>query len=298
MPIEKELNVIRAALMKNKYLTSDQISKLFKPAMHIRTVQRRIDEFKKLDCPYYLVGDKVNGFRLIDKNVDWSLLKFQREKKNLRKNTVLHTDLYNKKMSNNINNLNLAMEGGNYVELLEYKSVSANENNNYTVFPLKMVINDKPYILALDKEAKKVKKFIIERIGSVELTKEKSNYDREKLLKNERIDDFGFSIEKEKWEIELLLTNYSMNMFINDHYHLNDKITKIKPPINPVQINGEDYYFSYLCKINVSSMRVIGRLMTGMLDHIKVHEADDKFKSALREYIQKSVINVIDKNIN
>jgi hypothetical protein len=44
-------------------------------------------------------------------------------------------------------------------------------------------------------------------------------------------------------------------------------------------------------------MLLIGRLITGMLDHVKVHKAPEEFKTALKEYIKKTVINVLDKNI-
>ncbi len=296
--IENELNVIKTALLKKVYLTTQAVSKLFKPELTIRTAERRINEFKKYDSPFYLLGDKAKGYRLISKNVDWSLLKMLREKKNNKKVTVLHTTLYDKKMLNNIYNLNLAIEKGEYVNLIDYASVSAQKSSEYTVFPLKMIIGDTPFILAYDRKGNTVKQFNIGRMGKVEVTNEKGNINQAMLLKNENVDDFGFHVDKSKiWEVELLLTNYSMTLFIRDHNHLNDKITELKPPPQPENINGTDYYFLYVLKLKVGSIRVIGRLITGLLDHVKVYKAHDDFKVALREYINKTVINVLKINI-
>lgn len=296
--IEKELSVIKNALLKDDYLTTAKLSKLFRPAITLRTAQRRIEELKDSESEYYLIGDKISGYKLIPRNIDWTLLKFQREKKSNLKKPLIKTDLYDNAMSKNISNIQSAIDKKHYVELLNYSAVNGKENANYHVFPLKMIIGDTPYILAYDLNAKKVKQFNIGRIGGVEDSEQKANLDPEKLLKRESIDDFGFNVDNNKiWKVEFLLTNYSMTMFVRDHNHLNDKIKKIKPPLTPQKINGEDYYFQYSIELKVGSMRVIGRLITGMLDHIKVHNAPDEFKDALRAYINKSVINVLKSNI-
>ncbi len=295
--IDKQLRVIQSALQSKK-LTTSGVAKLFRPSITIRTAQRRIDELRDPNSEYYLIGDGVTGYILINRNIDWTLLNFLREKKSNQKKPVLKTSLYDKGMANNINNLHLSMLQKVYVEIVNYTAVSAGKNSDYVVFPLKMVLGDTPFILAYDKVAKKVKQFNIGRMGRVELTGERTNIDPSALLRKEIIDDFGFTAEKGKlWEVELLLTNYAMTMFIRDFFHLGDMMKTVKGKIDPEITNGESFYYQYSIKLKIGSMRVIGRLITGILAHVKVKNAPDEFRIELREYIQNTVVNVLETNI-
>jgi hypothetical protein len=163
-----------------------------------------------------------------------------------------------------------------------------------------LVVDDTPFIRAYDRHANKVKRFNIDGIGKVVVMEEKLNSSHLKILNQEVVDDFGFHTDiNQIWEVELLLTNYAKKMFIRDFRFLGvkDKTKTLKSPMPAEVINGEEYYFQHSISLKVGSIRVIGRLMTGMLSYVKVRNAPEEFKKALREYIQNTVIVPLDKNI-
>lgn len=297
--IDKELDAIKKRLIKSDdFVDLLSIRRLFKPNLSEKVAKDRLIKLRDLESEFYLLENGILGYKLINRNIDWTLFKFLSEKRSVQKKPVLKTSLYDKGMANNINNLHLGMLQKVYVEIINYTAVSAGKNSDYVVFPLKMVLGDTPFILAYDKVAKKVKQFNIGRMGHVELTIDKSNINPMSILRKEVLDDFGFKHSNNTlWEVELLLTNYAMTMFVRDFNFLGDKMKLVKPALPTEIINGEEYHFQYIIKLKLSSIRVIGRLMTGILAHVKVRKAPDEFRIALREYIHNTVIIVFNKHI-
>jgi hypothetical protein len=297
--IDKQLEAIKKRLIKSDdFVDLSSIRRLFRPNLSEKVAKDRLLKLRDSESEFYLLENGKLGYKLINRNIDWTLFKFLSEKRSVQKKPVLKTSLYDKGMANNINNLHWGMAQKVYVEIVNYTAVSAGKNSDYVVFPLKMVLGDTPFILAYDKVAKKVKQFNIGRMGRVELTGERTNIDPSTLLRKEIIDDFGFTAEKGKlWEVELLLTNYAMTMFIRDFFHLGDMMKTVKGKVNPEIVNGEPFYYQYSIKLKIGSMRVIGRLITGILAHVKVKNAPDEFRTALKEYIHKIVTNAILINI-
>jgi hypothetical protein len=295
--INKQVLVIKNKLKtKNDFLDLATICRLFRPALSEKAAKDRLLKIKDSESEFYLLEDLKLGYKLIDRHIDWTLYKFLREKKSKLKKPIVKTAIYDRGMADNIKNLHLGMEKGLYVDIVNYTPVNASKNYNPTVFPLKMILSETPHILAYDKG--KVKQFNIGRMGSVILTSEKVNINPSRVLKNELLDDFGFTCaDKKLWKIELLFTNYAMTMFIRDFHYLDHKIKIIKPALPVEMINGEEHFFLYSIKLHVGSIRVIGRFVTGILSHVKVKDAPDEFKQTLREYIQNKVINVFEKHI-
>lgn len=294
----KDLEIIKKGLLGSKYLTTEDLQNLIKPKPTTRTIQRRLDDLKKSENELYLLKHKTKGYRLIARNVDLELLERRREKKTIVKNPVLKTYIYENGMSNMIYQIFTAMDQKVNVKLKSYSGATGGGKKDYIVFPLKMVISETPFILAYDDEKKAVKQFIIGRTGSIELTTDKQNFNSKDLLAKIAIDTFGFSGEPGKlWEVEFFLTNFSKNMAIHDHNFMNDCISEIEKP-KTEKINGKDYEFGYVMKVKVFSIVVIGRLVTGMLDHVKIKTASDDFKKALKTFVINTVVNSIDKNIS
>jgi len=297
--IKKQVAVIRKKLLDcNRFIDLEEICRLFRPSISVKTAKYRLEKIRNSEQELYLLEDGKLGYKLINRNIDWTLFKFLQEKKSIQKKPVLKTSLYDRGMAANISNLHLGIEKKVFVEIQNYTAVSAGKNEDYVVFPLKIIISDTPHILAYDIEAKKVKQFNIGRMGCVEITEKKANFNPLTLLKKEVVDDFGFKAGNNKlWDIELLLTNYAMTMFVRDFQYLYDRIKTVKPSLPAEMINRQEYHFQYSIKLKVGSIRVIGRFVTGILAHVKVNKATDEFKMALREYIQNTVINVFKTNI-
>lgn len=297
--IDKQLAVMKKNLIEsNDFIDLASIRRLFRPALSEKVAKDRLVKLRDSDDEFYLIEDSKLHYKLINRNVNWTLFKFLQEKKSIQNKPVVKTSIYDRGMAANITILHIGMEKHVYVEIRNYTAVSSGKNADYLVFPLKMIISDTPYILAYDREAKKVKQFNIGRMGCVELSTEKANLNPLVLLKKEVLDDFGFNSANNKhWDIELLMTNYAMTMFVRDFQYLSDRIKTVKPSLPAEIVNGEEYHFQYSIKLKVGSIRVIGRFVTGILAHVKVSKAPDEFKKALRGYIQDTVIVPLNKNI-
>ena len=112
-------------------------------------------------------------------------------------------------------------------------------------------------------------------------------------------DDFGFIVpDNTPCKVATLLMNaYAATMLVHDFPHLNEKITKLsKANIVSETANGINYEYIYSIDINYINIKPIGRVVTGLLEYIKV-VGSQSVRTEVRDFITKIVINNMVRNL-
>ena len=290
--IHEELRMLKNELLKPGYHKSSDLIKVWKSKVSIKTIQRRLNELEKIETGYYLVGQPNMGWRLIEKLLYNKRIKLIKKMVVLNLTPIEEVDIYSDKMRRFIFILYKALEDKKYVTLKNYSPVDSRGSKDYNIYPLSMSINKSVYIVAYDRHDAKKKSFKISRAFDIILEDDMIEQSMQDRLNGEfYVDYFDFNCKKDDlMDIEIWMTNYSKDMAVRDFPQMSPIIFELSVPYERT-LNGYVYKFQYSLKIQVGSLRVIGRLMTGMLDNFIVHEAPEKFRQQLNDYIKKTVLD-------
>ena len=111
-------------------------------------------------------------------------------------------------------------------------------------------------------------------------------------------DIFGWvkSTNEPAYNVSLLLTNYSMNMMVRDFPQLLKLISTLN---KSQQIKVGVYLFKYKINIEFFSIKPIGRLVTGLLNHVKLANGNtQQVKDLFCDFVDETVIKVWKNNLN
>jgi|GEM_PF-3287262 len=261
-----------------------------------RRLTRRLDYIKETFTNLYLIYVK-EGYRLVNKR-SYSY-KATTSKKN---KPILHigADIYSSIIAKFIAEIEYAKSKNRQLKIEGYKSVSGNSPKKYVVSVVDFDFTGDPFIYATtDDEPNKIKTFKLSRADNFTCIKHAVGFAKNVSIKNLQRDDFGFILpENTTCKVAtLLMTTYAVTMLVHDFPHLNEKIEKLSAPeIIKDKVNETDYEYIYSIKISYSNIKPLGRVVTGLLDHIKVY-AEQSTLDELSEFTRKTVINSIAKNL-
>lgn len=288
----KEISELVTLLKNSKELVPR--TKLLLIVNNDKRLTRRLQTIRDTFLNFYLLHVNGKGYRLIN-------MQQIKIKKTSNKDPILHIGV-----NKSINTLNQIIEAAHkakdkkcQLELFDYKGVTGKPSKDYTVSVIDLVINHDPYILAVtDTDKTKIKTFKLSRVGNF-LLKEKVNGFAGKLTSEHILrDDFGFIIDKESdcRKMELLLTNYSLNMLLHDFPHFSERVTSLKnADIIKETVNGNHYHYCYRLKLKYVSVKPL-RVIIGLLDQIKVI-AEQSTLEEFRNFINKTVLDCIQGNL-
>jgi len=258
-----------------------------------KRLTRRLKTIKNTFTNLYLLQINGKGYRLISRKAEFN-------HKPSNKKLVLHTGINCSVEVLNaiIADANTAKEQNLQLLLYDYKGVSGKPPKDYCVTIIDLVIDNDPYILAVEDSNKTlIKTFKLSRAGRVVLTKAKG-FAGGITAKNILRDDFGFLVDNPSKcrTVELLLTNYSMTMILHDFAHLVDKVTELKKAqVIKETVNGIIYEYAYRLQLTYLSVKPL-RVVIGLLDHIKVC-ANKATLDEFRDFIKKTVLDSMGSNL-
>ena len=122
--------------------------------------------------------------------------------------------------------------------------------------------------------------------------------DKKELVFEYQQDIFGWvkSTNEPAYNVSLHLTNYSMNMMVRDFPQLLKLISTLN---KSQQIKVGVYLFKYKINIEFFSIKPIGRLVTGLLNHVKLANGNtQQVKDLFCDFVDDTVIKVWKKNLN
>ena len=261
-----------------------------------KTLERRLELIKNDFKSFDLVYKKNVGYQLVPTIVNL-------QPKKLKEKKVLFEDEQQESLANTIAKIATAIERKRWVTISNYKKVSSEEGKEYKVLPLKMYSGNEPYIIAVNFKDKSIKRFNLKRGKDYILLHDESvsntvykKYQED--FKKLKYDDFGWLVKENTplRTVSLKLNYYSMNMIDHDFPELAKKRTLIKKRKKQSEVDKQDE-FEYALEVNYCSIKAIGRLVTGMLNHIKV-EGSKEVKDEFREFVKMTVIESLDKSIS
>ena len=282
------------ALSDNKFTNAKTLMSLI-GNKSVKTLERRLKIIKKDFKSFELVNLKDRGYKLIPANED-----LQEKSKKIVNKKVLFDDTKQEGLNSTMAKIDQAITRRTAIRILNYWKVAKSNGKEYKVVPILMQTGNDPYIYAIDmNDLDRVKQFKLKRgeaflfPGSIEKPYDINKY--REIIKNSRFDDFGFTEEKNNKirTVTLHLNSYSMNMVEHDFPLLAKKRIINKKSKKPADEN-EQNKFEYTLEVNYCNIKPIGRLVTGMLNHIKV-EGSKEVTDELRDFVRMTVVDSIDK---
>jgi len=269
--------------------------KLLEIVSNKRTLTRRLTYITETFTNLYLLYTR-DGYRLVNRRSYSSKTKASKQKTN-----ILHigVDIYSSPFNGFISAIEFAKSRNRQLEIKGYKSVSSNTPKDYTVSVVDYDFSNDPFIYATTKdEPTKIKTFKLSRANGFNkshLEGFAKGLSANKLIK----DDFAFIVPTNATckIATLLMTAYSAIMLAHDFPHLSSKLTTLSSAeIIRETANGINYEYIYKIELNYINIKPLGRVVSGLLDHIKVIGKQEVINE-LRDFISKTVFNSIERNL-
>ena len=291
--LEKGLKLLMF-LTNNRYSTVQQVSERFE--MTTRTFYRYLDTFKNAG---FVVSKLPNKAFRIEKMSPFfkdisDLVYFSREeayilneaihsvggnnllRQNLQKKLASIYDFHmvadiviDPKQKDNVHNLVKAIEEGRQALLLDYNSAHSNSVTDRLVEPFAFTTNFEQ-VWCYEIASRKVKHFMVSRIGKVEVTEDKWQY--KKLHKQGNIDIFRFTGSR-TYPVKLIMSVRAANLLMEE-YPLSRKCLK--------SVKGNRWEL----ETELCNFEGITRFILGLYDDIEIIESDE-LKDFVRAKITK-----------
>jgi len=282
------------ALSDNKFINTKTLRALIGNKSE-KTLERRFELIRKDFKSFDLVYKKNSGYQLIP-----CIANLQPKK--LKEKKVLFEEAHQESLNKTIATMVKAMERRKWVTILNYKPVSPGEGGEYKVLPLQIYNGVAPYIIAVNSKSKTIRRFNLKRgdgylmTSSVASEAEYNNYQSE--FKKIQYDDFGWTVDRKNplRTVLLKLNKYSMSMIDHDFPELAKK-RKLSKRNNKQSGEDKQDEFEFTLEVNYCNIKAIGRLVTGMLNHIKV-EGSKEVREQFRRFVEETVSSRIDKHIS
>lgn len=289
--LEKGLKLLMF-LTNNRYSTVQQVSERFE--MTTRTFYRYIDTFRSAG---FVVSKLPNKAFRIEKMSPFfkdisDLVYFSREeayilseaihsvggnnllRQNLQKKLASIYDFHmvadiviDPKQKDNVHNLVTAIEEGRQVYLLDYNSAHSNSVTDRLVEPFAFTTNFEQ-VWCYEVASRKVKHFMVSRIGKVEVTDDKWQY--KKLHKQGYIDIFRFTGSR-TYPVKLIMSVRAANLLMEE-YPLSRKCLK--------SVKGNRWEL----ETELCNFEGITRFILGLYDDIEIIESDD-----LKDFVKAKI---------
>lgn len=281
------------ALQTESFVKLNELQQQLK-SKNKKTFERRLGIIKKDFKSFDLVYKRNSGYKLIP-----CIANLQPKK--IKEKKVLFEDTQQESLAHTITEMAKAIERKTEVTISSYKSVSRSKVEKYEVFPLKIYTGNDPYIIAINLKSKSLSRFNLKRGQNYNFHRTAVNKadikKYEEKFKRIQYDDFGWIVNGKNplKSVSLKLNNYSMSMIDHDFPELAKKRALIKKEKKQSGVNKQDE-FEYTLEVNYCNIKAIGRLVTGMLQHIKV-EGSNEVKEEFRKFVNMTVIDAIERNI-
>lgn len=280
-------------LKKGIYTSKQELCGLLN--ISVKTLERRLAAIRNSNAEYYLVCERGKGYRLVQRKAPELVKHFPPK----IKQPINWRQEQNADVRTHIKLLSGAIERKCWVNLAYY-SITGTPKSTRAIFPVSLLLEDTPYLLAVtDVNKPQLRTYRLDRIEKCVVTG--IRHEPGVQIPELHFDDFGMlqpSRESLSF-VKLYLTRYAAEMIKHDFPGFSPKIIMLpeRQTFEEV-INGLTKRFQYQICINVGvNIGALARVIAGMLADIIVYEAEALVRMKIYNCIQENTISSINNHI-